>query len=97
MHLSESKPTKSAVYMELTENCSINLSLGNSCEALELDQKLTSPGNPTQQNELFSPSAGEDIRGHFLGEPPIGFGDNTDLLWWNNVNNQFCQLTSRVS
>ena len=28
---------------------------------------------------------------------PIGFGDNTDLLWWNNVNNQFCQLTTRVS
>ena len=27
----------------------------------------------------------------------IGFGDNTDLLWWNNVNNQFCQLTTRVS
>ena len=26
-----------------------------------------------------------------------GFGDNTDLLWWNNVNNQFCQLTTRVS
>ena len=26
----------------------------------------------------------------------IGFGDNTDLLWWNNVNNQFCQLTTRV-
>ena len=28
---------------------------------------------------------------------PIGFGDNTDLLWWNNVNNQLCQLTTRVS
>ena len=27
----------------------------------------------------------------------IGFGDNTDLLWWINVNNQFCQLTTRVS
>ena len=27
----------------------------------------------------------------------IGFGDNTDLLWWNNVNNQFCQMTTRVS
>ena len=27
----------------------------------------------------------------------IGFGDNTDLLWWNNENNQFCQLTTRVS
>ena len=27
----------------------------------------------------------------------IGFGDNTGLLWWNNVNNQFCQLTTRVS
>ena len=27
----------------------------------------------------------------------IGFGDNTDILWWNNVNNQFCQLTTRVS
>ena len=27
----------------------------------------------------------------------IGFGDNTDLLWCNNVNNQFCQLTTRVS
>ena len=27
----------------------------------------------------------------------IGFGDNTDLLWWHNVNNQFCQLTTRVS
>ena len=27
----------------------------------------------------------------------IGFGDNTDLLWWNNVNNQFCQLTTKVS
>ena len=27
----------------------------------------------------------------------IGFGDNTDLLWWNNVNNKFCQLTTRVS
>ena len=26
----------------------------------------------------------------------IGFGDNTDLIWWNNVNNQFCQLTTRV-
>ena len=27
---------------------------------------------------------------------PIGFGDNTNLLWWNNVNNQFCQLTTGV-
>ena len=27
----------------------------------------------------------------------IGFGDNTDLLWSNNVNNQFCQLTTRIS
>ena len=27
----------------------------------------------------------------------IGFGDNTCLLWWNKVNNQFCQLTTRVS
>ena len=27
----------------------------------------------------------------------IRFGDNTDLLWWNNVNNQFCQLTTRLS
>ena len=27
----------------------------------------------------------------------IGFGDNADLLWWNNVNNQFCQLTTKVS
>ena len=26
----------------------------------------------------------------------IGFGDNADLLWWNNVNNYFCQLTTRV-
>ena len=27
----------------------------------------------------------------------IGFGDNTNLLWWNNVNNHVCQLTTRVS
>ena len=27
----------------------------------------------------------------------IGFGDNTDLLSWNVVNNQFGQLTTRVS
>ena len=33
----------------------------------------------------------------FVPKGPIGFGDNTDLLWWNNVNNQFCQLTTRVS
>ena len=33
----------------------------------------------------------------FVSKGPIGFGDNTDLLWWNNVNNQFCQLTTRVS
>ena len=31
------------------------------------------------------------------GNKSIGFGDNTDLLWWNNANNQFCQLTTRVS
>ena len=26
----------------------------------------------------------------------IGFGDYTDLLWLNNINNYFCQLTSKV-
>ena len=26
----------------------------------------------------------------------IGFDDNTDLLWWNNINNKFCRLTTRV-
>ena len=26
----------------------------------------------------------------------IGFGDYTDLLWWNDINNKFCQLTTRV-
>ena len=26
----------------------------------------------------------------------IGSGEYTDLLYWNNVNNKFCQLTTRV-
>ena len=44
-----------------------------------------------------------ECRRHFTEIPKakwtlsIGFGDNTDLLWWNNVNNQFYQLTTRVS
>ena len=38
-----------------------------------------------------------NLDGGFHDVTLIGFGDNTDLLWWNNVNNQFCQLTTRVS
>ena len=30
------------------------------------------------------------------GARRIGFGYYTDLFWWNNINNQFCQLTTRV-
>ena len=37
------------------------------------------------------------LNSNFSSQGPIGFSDNTDLFWWNNVNNQFCQLTTRVS
>ena len=45
----------------------------------------------------LSPGRRQAIIWTMAGILLIGFGDNTDLLWWNNVNNQFCQLTTRVS
>ena len=36
------------------------------------------------------------VRSVHICIPFIGFGDYTNLLWWNNINTQFCQLTARV-
>ena len=32
----------------------------------------------------------------FIDSGAIGSGDYTDLLWWNDMNNWFCQLITRV-
>ena len=57
-------------------------------------KKDISHGVPTRSVTIYQIEAW--IKWHTSADK-IGFGDNTDLLWWNNVNNQFCQLTTRVS